>query len=197
MSDEFPDPVEITGFSFPHQAQVFWRTCGTVMALRRAILRATRRTAPVQVTTNRLLSTPPHRPFRIPKPTWSVRSLELEKDHPPAENLDLLAKRAGLCLAHFSAEEQERFRQDVGNMLSMMRQVSSREKFSEDPAVLYDQPRNVVKTPVRKDEVTDNTHQEVTNRMKETLFERRLKRHGAHVYFECTGGRSSDSSSKA
>lgn len=62
----------------------------------------------------------------------------------------------------------------------MMRQA--RERFSDDPAVLYDVPRGVAATPVRKDIVVDEN---MSKRSKDTILKQHLKQVGAHMYFEC------------
>jgi len=129
-------------------------------------------------------SKPPKRPPIIPDATWSVESLELGKKHPPVsqQELERLAKRALLDVRHLPVED---LRQDLGNMLHMIRQVQSFQPTEELNEVdLYDVPRGVQATPLRKDdEETDERVIQQEKQVWESFLKPKTTMVGAHSYF--------------
>lgn len=115
--------------------------------------------------------------FQLPDPTWSIRDLELSKQHAPISDTELqtLAKRALLDLTHLennndnsnidgdnAMKMRQQLRQDLGNMMHMIEQVRSFDFDNQDDTAttggngfaetdLYDKPRGVVAAPLRRD----------------------------------------------
>lgn len=143
----------------------------------------------------------------IPKPTWSISSLQLHEPHPPAsmEELQILAKRSILDLRQFNDETKRQLCQDLGNMLHMMKQVQNFQSTTTtalsdmkdcDPNVIYDHPRGVTEAPFRIDDdsatklrpYTVNHEKEdevrLSQLVRESYLEPKMKRVGGHQYFE-------------
>ena len=120
----------------------------------------------------------------IPTPTWSVDSLELGKKHPPVSQQELqqLSKRALLDTRHLPVSE---LRQDLGNMLHMIRQVQSFQPSEELSDVdLYDVPRGVKATPLRKDDKEgDKRNVKEEKQVWESFLKPKTTSVGAHSYF--------------
>jgi len=148
---------------------------------------------------------------RIPAPTWSIASLELDRNHTPVstEELNTLCKRALIDPGLLSNEATDALRQDLGNMLHMIQQVqddsTSIERFGkdimemeEDPAVwYYDVPRGVTAAPVRDDDdesTSSAAYAETTEEEAAALksfLQPKMKQRGAHQYFEIVTARRS------
>jgi hypothetical protein len=147
--------------------------------------------------------------FTIPKPTWSISSLQLHESHTPAsmDELQILAKRSVLDLHRFDDETRQQLCQDLGNMLHMMKQVQSYQstmtsdhdqKYTnendDDPIMLYDIPRGVTETPFRRDDnlttmnttttTEDHNVQRISQSVRESYLEPKMKRVGGHQYYE-------------
>ena len=69
--------------------------------------------------------------IEIPEPTWSVASLQLDRDHEPIprDELDKLARRALIRVDDSNATQLQ---QDVGNMMYLLSQVVSHAKEEDD-----------------------------------------------------------------
>lgn len=126
----------------------------------------------------------------IPSPTWSIASLELDKQHEPIseKELSVLAKRALIELPSDESSSKkldtDQLRQDLGNMLHMIRQVQD---FTADNVELtdediYDRPRGVHSTPVRRHGSTVEEDREAELVWK-SLLEPKTSRVGARHYF--------------
>ena len=119
-------------------------------------------------------------------------------------DLEKLAKRAVIDTTLHDNKEQ--LCQDLGNMLHMMEQLlpESAEKQSEsainttnydaDPAVLlYDVPRGVTEAPCRDDTALGDDENLALSVMsasvRGSLLEPKMKRVGAHQYFEIVTAR--------
>ena len=155
-----------------------------------------------------------HQRFTIPKPTWSIRSLQLHESHAPADmkELEILAKRSVLDLRQFDDETKQQLRQDLGNMLHMMKQVQrfqstktveERQDDDDDdddqnnPIMLYDVPRGVTEAPFRIDANITTTSSEVisspaddreghqiSQSVRESYLAPNMTRVGGHLYYE-------------
>jgi hypothetical protein len=153
-----------------------------------------------------------HQRFTIPKPTWSIQSLQLHESHAPADmkELEILAKRSVLDLRQFDDETKQQLRQNLGNMLHMMKQVQRfqstktvEERQDEDddqnnPIMLYDVPRGVTEAPFRIDaNITTTTSSEViaspaddreehqiSQSVRESYLAPNMTRVGGHLYYE-------------
>jgi hypothetical protein len=127
----------------------------------------------------------------LPPPSWSIASLELDKQHKPVseEELEVLAKRALIELPKDNVSsanlDTDQLRQDLGNMLHMVRQVQgfasddSEALSSED---VYDAPRGVRSAPVRRHGSTEEEEREAEQVWK-SLLETKTSLVGAHPYF--------------
>lgn len=136
----------------------------------------------------------------IPTPSWSIASLELDKQHAPATIADLekLAKRAVIDLSSSSLQQKQQLCQDLGNMLHMMEQVKhdvvehsgGNMIDCSDPVVLYDTPRGVSEAYCRDDSSAAISDREgsydttMSAAVRKSLWEPKMKRLGAHQYFE-------------
>ena len=154
-----------------------------------------------------------HQRFTIPKPTWSIQSLQLHESHAPADmkELEILAKRSVLDLRQFDNETKQQLRQDLGNMLHMMKQVQrfqstktveERQDDDDDddqnnPIMLYDVPRGVTEAPFRIDANITTTSSEVisspaddreghqiSQSVRESYLAPNMTRVGGHLYYE-------------
>ena len=138
--------------------------------------------------------------FKIPAPTWSIASLELDKPHPTVDRatLDALAKRALIDVRQLEDREEtatEELQQQVGNMMHMMNQVlaaqskhesSTRDQNDEQAARdTYDVPRNVQAAPLRRYDGNDraSVEHETAAKVWESLLAPKTKRVGGHAYF--------------
>lgn len=122
--------------------------------------------------TSRSASSSSSSSFQLPEATWSLKDLELSKQHEPISDTELqkLAKRALLDLDSLHNDNTEKgrtasrkqLRQDLGNMMHMIEQVqsfdfdnTSRKDMAFSEADIYDKPRGVVAAPLRRDDVDD------------------------------------------
>lgn len=100
--------------------------------------------------------------IQLPEPTWSVNSLELNKNHKPMEynELKVLAKRAIIDLHYLSKTNKmsiDTLRQDVGNMMHMIQNITTtsnnKQQQNDDNSMtcqdIYDRPRGVTTAPIR------------------------------------------------
>jgi len=143
----------------------------------------------------------PSTPEFIPKPTWSIQSLDLTSQHTklPREELERLSHLALLDLN----ELPEDLEQDLANMMHMVQQVSDFvssnpilfEDVEEDPTgtSTYDFVRGVTGTPFRR-------HQEDTTELDDEKDDREtavrvwdsylepntIRQGGSHRYFAIT-----------
>lgn len=123
--------------------------------------------------------------FRLPPPTWSVKSLGLDRDHAPIdkEELAVLAKRSLLLV-----DDDDDMRQQVGNMQHLLEQVvmEGSEDKSYDVEQLYDAPRNVSEAPVRRSSTDHSTDDDeaTSENVYESLLKPKTTRVGGHSYFE-------------
>ncbi|CAB9523346.1 expressed unknown protein [Seminavis robusta] len=128
-----------------------------------------------------------HTSFALPKPTWSVKDLELTKQHLPISNKELekLAKRALLDLDQLDAKTREELRQDLGNMMHMIEQIQSLQ-LDENVALseedIYDRPRGVTSAPLRDANEREDTL-ETTNNLWASFLQPKTTKFGAHDYF--------------
>jgi hypothetical protein len=164
-------------------------------------------------------------PPLIPRPTWSVESLQLHVAHPPISSHELqqLAKRAVLLLVppcsptapphnddHDSNDTQNaQLRQDLGNMMHLIQQVVATSSVSsattttsqpqQDAAAdaaaqaawIYDAPRGVTTSPLRKTAAHDDENNGSNDRMHQRqeahvwkgMLEPKTTKVGAHSYF--------------
>lgn len=135
--------------------------------------------------TKNLLNPARHRPFSSkipPDPTWSIQSLQLDKQHPPVSDQELY-KLARLALLDVSTMDEPRLKQDLGNMMHMIQQVQSfqsREQLTEFD--LYDRPRGVTAAPVRDNSMSEKEETE-GKRVWESFLKHKTTRVGAHSYF--------------
>jgi hypothetical protein len=134
----------------------------------------------------------------IPEPTWSLKSLELSQTHAPVSDQELsrLTKRAVIDLtamdSHNSTSNISKtsLAQELGNMMHMIQQVQSPLLGTEmdhlTDAAIYDVPRGVTSTPVRRAEDASSTPTAPQPGRPE-WWESLLKPHtttvGAHSYF--------------
>ena len=122
---------------------------------------------------------------QLPEPTWSIASLELDKNHTPVseEELALLAKRA---LIDVPSDPQARgsLRQDLGNMIHMIQTVkdfaADEELTDED---IYDRPRGVTMAPVHRSTESSEAEQEEMRQVWDSLLKPKTTNVGAHPYF--------------
>lgn len=144
----------------------------------------------------------------IPAPTWSIASLELETQHAPVDRtvLQALAKRALIDLSQLDSSSSSSsslvkhnimntatLQQDVGNMMHMMNQILEKQheqqKATDDTekvqAAMYDVPRNVHATPMRR--ITDNGDSSdsdaTTQQVWDSLLAPKTHTIGGHSYF--------------
>ena len=127
----------------------------------------------------------------LPPPSWSIASLELDKQHEPIseEELEVLAKRALIELPQDNVSspnlDTDQLRQDLGNMLHMVRKVQD---FASDDSEalsgedIYDAPRGVRSAPVRRHGSTEEEDREAEQVWK-SLLEPKTSLVGAHPYF--------------
>jgi len=144
--------------------------------------------------------------YKLPEPTWSLSDLELSKQHDPVtqQELQVLAKRA-LLHVPFNEKDSYKLRQELGNMMHMIQQVSlfdfdkhnnniyndNDNETQEKEINLYDKPRGVTGAPFRSDEknaiVTKPHEGEEEEKESEQVFASFLQpqtvKVGAHNYF--------------
>ena len=129
--------------------------------------------------------------FKLPEPTWSVEDLGLSKQHTPVseEELRKLAKRAMLDFGQLDEKKREQLKQDLGNMMHIIQQVSSFE-YSTDVALdasdMYDKPRGVKTAPLRDDssDKQDKEQEDEAKQVWDSLLKvKATARMGAHSYF--------------
>ena len=139
----------------------------------------------------------PANPLTIPDPTWSVASLQLHENHPPAsmEDLQVLAQRSALDIHRMDDATRRQLCQDLGNMLHMIEHVQEKDSISShsekdtltDPVALYDTPRGVVAAPLR-DDTTPDPHDDAEEKMAQSVrasfLEPKMRRVGGHQYYE-------------
>lgn len=123
--------------------------------------------------------------IQLPEPTWSINSLELNKNHKPMEynELKVLAKRAIIDLHYLSNTTNkmsiETLRQDLGNMMHMIQNITitsnNKQQQNDDNSMtcqdIYDKPRGVTTAPIRttipitqsKKNIDNNVIQVATN----------------------------------
>jgi hypothetical protein len=131
----------------------------------------------------------------LPEPTWSISSLELNKNHQPisVEELQVLAKRAIIDLNTIDLPTDQ-LRQDIGNMMNMINQVvtntstanNTEQQFTVEE--LYDKPRGVISAPFfSNDKITSEQQQLTIQKESESIWKNylqtKLKRKGSHNYF--------------
>ena len=134
--------------------------------------------------------------FQIPAPTWSIASLELEKQHAPVDRptLEALAKRALIDLRQL--DNVSELQQEVGNMMHMMNQVQELdERTGKDEDIddevgarlMYDVPRNVTAAPLRhsrsETELTNEDDSNSSRRVWDSFLTPKTQRVGGHSYF--------------
>jgi hypothetical protein len=116
----------------------------------------------------------------VPKPTWSLKDLNLTNNHTDPvsmEELQMLAKRSLLDVI------EDDMRQDLANMLQCLRKVQSVRVVAMGTAVeIYDVPRGVTKAPVRTGEATTLEKLEAEQVFKSLLLPKTVKQ-GSHDYF--------------
>jgi hypothetical protein len=142
------------------------------------------------------VGTTPHPPpyTELPSPTWSIGDLQLDQKHEPVSitELAVLAKRALISLPLLdSMKRTDQLRQDLGNMLHMIRQVQGFAETAEESltdADIYDRPRGVRAAPVRgvhgdENEARVTLEQEEARQVWETLLKPKTTALGSHSYF--------------
>lgn len=119
--------------------------------------------------------------IKIPPPTWSIASLELDANHPPVSD-ETLQKLAKLSLLDVHQLHTAQLKQDLGNMMHL---ISIVQEFASDlPANeydMYDRPRGVTTAPVRDDSVDDNNGH--AKQVWESLLKPKTTKRGGHDYF--------------
>jgi Asp-tRNA(Asn)/Glu-tRNA(Gln) amidotransferase C subunit len=130
--------------------------------------------------------------FQLPEPTWSVQELELSQQHTPVSEQELktLARRALLDVDQLDPSTKQQLRQDLGNMLHMIEQVTSFQHpdFDKlDDVAIYDAPRGVSQAPLREDRNINAKHEEEEKAQQQQVWSSFLRpqttRIGAHEYF--------------
>lgn len=133
----------------------------------------------------------------VPKPTWSVKSLQLDHQHEPVseETLQKLSRRALIDVSQLSQSRQDQLRQDLGNMLHLIdrvQQVGERCKIHEQglsDADMYDVPRGVTSIPLRQTEHPSVEEEQEAKHVFESLMKDKTVQVGAHTYFEVVTAR--------
>lgn len=122
----------------------------------------------------------------VPKPTWSIQSLELSSSIAklPEGELDRLAHRALLDTSKLPSDLE----QDLANMMHMVQQVSeyvqeNPQMFPEDDAQVYDFVRGVTAAPLRKESDDQEDREEAQQVWKSYLQPRTIRQGGSHQYF--------------
>jgi hypothetical protein len=132
---------------------------------------------------------------KIPEPTWSLASLELDQPHEPItrSQLETLARRALLYVKDDAHALQ--LQQDVGNMMFLLSQIqrtqvvteqretcSSTAKPQPDAGAVYDVPRRgISRAPLR--ESSEPLDKEEMQKVWDSLLKPKTTRVGAHNYF--------------
>ncbi len=102
--------------------------------------------------------------------------------------IEILAKRALIDLDEIDAQEQHQLRQDLGNMMHMIHQISEfscPEMNSLTDADIYDAPRGVTETPVRQASSKPSPSEEQqAEQVWVSYLKPKTKQVGAHSYFE-------------
>ena len=129
--------------------------------------------------TRRTVITLRFRSSYVPKPTWHIADLQLDVNHPPVSEaeLQILAKRALVDVKQL--ENKEQLRQDLGNLLHMIDQVSSASDQEIDHHSMYDLPRGVTSAPVRSDDEPS-----LDDSVYESYLKPNMKVDGAQEFFE-------------
>jgi len=145
----------------------------------------------------------------VPPPTWSIASLELDKQHEPLISDEEFRRLAKLALLDVRKLPVDRLKRDLSNMMHMIRQVQSfqtegdeDEDFDQYGVDLYDVPRGVTSAPLRRhgndDDVGETTtsaasddHREESDRVWESLLKPKTTLVGAHSYFAIATGKRS------
>ena len=126
---------------------------------------------------------------RFPDPTWSIVDLRLDQKHVPMSQgeMEVLAKRALIDLDEIDPQEQLQLRQDLGNMMHMIHQISEfscPEMDSLTDADIYDAPQGVTETMVRRSSKPTQSDEEEAKQVWESYLKPQTKIVGAHTYFE-------------
>ncbi|CAJ1962530.1 unnamed protein product [Cylindrotheca closterium] len=144
--------------------------------------------------------------FQIPKPTWSIRDLDLTAKRPPLpeEELDRLSKLALIDFKAMGPKDQESLGQDLANMLHMIDQVTQYDDDEDNDndnsdsgnddeniqaaAQIYDLVRGgLTKAPLRKSLEQDHLQdkdEEIAKDVWEKMLQPKTKRMGGrHEYF--------------
>lgn len=125
----------------------------------------------------------------FPDPTWSIADLRLDQRHEPMSQagMEVLAKRALIDLAEIDSNIQLQLRQDLGNMMHMIHQVSEfscPEIDALSDADIYDIPRGVIEAPVRYSLKPTQSDEQEAKQVWESFLKTQTKNVGAHTYFE-------------
>lgn len=125
----------------------------------------------------------------FPNPTWSIADLRLDQNHEPMSQgeIEVLAKRALIDLDEIDPQEQLHLRQDLGNMMHMIHQISEffcPEMDSLTDTDIYDAPRGVTETPVRHSSKPTSSDEHEAKQVWESYLKHQTKHVGAHTYFE-------------
>lgn len=99
--------------------------------------------------------------------------------------IEVLAKRALIALDEIDPHEQDQLRQDLGNMMHMIHQVSQFScSESLTDAEIYDAPRGVTEAPVRHSSKPTESEEQEAKQVWESYLKPKTKNVGAHTYFE-------------
>ena len=126
---------------------------------------------------------------KLPSPTWSISSLELDQKHEPIsrEELSVLAKRALISVSLLdSMNRTDELRQDLGNMIHMIQQVqdfATAETELLSDADIYDKPRGVKATPTRSEDCGSALEEEEAKQVWDSFLKPKTTAVGAHSYF--------------
>lgn len=126
---------------------------------------------------------------KLPSPTWSISSLQMDQKHEPIsrEELSVLAKRALISVPLLdSMNRTDALRQDLGNMIHMIRQVqdfAAAEKEILSDTDVYDKPRGVTAAPTRSKDCCSALDEKEAKQVWDSFLKPKTTTVGAHAYF--------------
>ena len=157
-----------------------------------------RTTGPFSTTTSEIHPNESHMLDYIPKPTWSIRSLNLNstQDKLPREEMERLSRLALLDVKQLPDDLE----QDLANMMHMVQQVSDFvaanpelfEDYDDSTGVsTYDFVRGVTAAPLRgvtteREELGLHEEKEAARVWESYLEPNTVRQGGAHKYFSIT-----------
>jgi Asp-tRNA(Asn)/Glu-tRNA(Gln) amidotransferase C subunit len=140
----------------------------------------------------------------IPPPSWSIKDLQLDAQHPPisSEELERLSRLALIDINSRTPEEKEKLNQDLANMLHMIQQVTDYQHSHDDnknntndifcSGEIYDSVRGVTSVPLRKNITEDPLQEKDTKQANEIwaalLEPKTIRKGGGHQYFAIATG---------